>query len=238
MRHHTVMTELIHESFRLINLPFTVALILVLGYWLLVALGALGGPAPDGDLEVNGDAHIDHDVDLDTMHHHVEGHHHGHQGDGGGWYGNVLKFVNLGEVPVMVILSVLILSMWALGIFANAYWTGNSSILKALFLAGNLAASAVITRYATMPLKPLFRILNKQYDEKVELIGQHCRVVSLQATPKSGQAEISTTGVPITINVRTLNDATLNKGDLAVIVREDPGSRIFFITANPLPNHH
>ncbi len=229
------MNELLHESFRLVNLPFTVMLVLVMLYWLLVALGALGGPHPDADLDVSHDAHIDHEVDVDTMHHNVEGHHHGHHSDSGSWYGNVLKFVNLGDVPVMVVLSVLILAMWAFGIFANAYWTGGSVILTAFFLAINVCISAVITRYATMPLKPLFRLLNKQYDEKVEVTGQHCRIVSMEATPEFGQAEISTNGASLLINVRTLNDAVLTKGDLAVIVREDGDKRIFFITANPLP---
>lgn len=229
------MTELFHEAFRLVNFPFTVLLILVVLYWLLVALGAIGGPAADADIDVSHDAHIDHDVDIDTMHHNVEGNHHAHHSDGGSWYGNMLKFVNLGDVPVMVVLSVLILAMWAFGIFANAYWTGGSAILTAVFLVVNVGVSIVLTRYATMPLKPLFRMLNKQYDEKVEIIGQHCRIVSLEATPEFGQAEIVTNGAPITINVRTLNDATLTKGDLAVIVREDSDTRIFFITANPLP---
>ena len=73
------MTELLTESFRLINLPFTILLILVIAYWLLVALGAVSGPTADADLDVGGDAHIDHDVDLDTMHHHVEGHHSAHR---------------------------------------------------------------------------------------------------------------------------------------------------------------
>lgn len=233
------MMELISEAFRLVNLPFTVLLILVVLYWLLVAIGALGGPAPDADLEVHADAHIDHEVDIDTMHHHVEGHHSGHgQSDGGNFWGNTLKFVNLGDVPVMVVLSVLILSMWSFGIVANRYWTGGSYVLAAGFLALNLVVSVVVTRYVTLPLKPLFRILNKQYDEKVEILGKHCRIVTSEATPDFGQAEIATDGVPLLIHVRTMNDAILRRGDIAVVVREDSDRRIFFITANPAPITH
>ena len=232
------MNELLHEAFRLINLPFTVLLILVVGYWLLVALGAIGGPSPEADLDVGGHAHIDHDVDVDTMHHHVEGHHSAHGEAEASWWGNALRFVNLGDVPAMVVLSVLILSMWAFGIVANAYWTGGSALLAGVFLIVNFFVSAVVTRYVTLPLKPLFRILNKQYDEPVKIVGQHCKIVTSEATPEFGQAEIATGGSPLLIHVRTLNDAILQRGDVAVVVREDADRRIFFVTANPLPTTH
>ena len=41
--HLPVMSELISQAFRLVNLPFTLLLILVVIYWLLVAVGAVGG---------------------------------------------------------------------------------------------------------------------------------------------------------------------------------------------------
>lgn len=232
------MFELFSESFRLVNLPFTILLILVVLYWLLVALGAMGGPEADADLDVHSGAHVDHDVDLDTMHHHVEGHHSGHGSqESGSWWGNTLKFVNLGDVPVMVVLSVLILSLWSFSVIANRYWTGGSNLLALAFFGANLVVSIVATRYVTLPLKPLFRMLSKQYDEPVKIIGQHCRVVTSEATPDFGQAEITTSGVPLLIHVRTLNDAILHKGDVAVVVREDAERRIFFITANPIPTN-
>jgi hypothetical protein len=232
------MSELISESFRLINFPFTLLVILVAIYWSLVALGAVSGPTPDADLDVGGDAHIDHDVDLDTMHHNVEGHHSAHGSESGAWWHGALKFVNLGDVPAMVVISVLIVSLWAFGIVANAYWTGGSALLAALFLALNFVVSAVVTRYVTLPLKPLFRMLNKQYDESVQIVGQACRIITSEATPDFGQAEVTTAGAPILIHVRTLNDAVLARGDLAVVVREDGDRRIFFVAPNPLPVTH
>lgn len=231
------MSELLSEAFRLINLPFTILLMLVVIYWLLVAIGAVSGPTPDADFDLDANAHIDHDVDVDTMHHNVEGNHAGHGAhDGGSWWGSALKFVNLGEVPAMVVLSVLILSMWSFGIVANAYWTGGSAALAGVFLVVNFGISMVVTRYVTLPLKPVFRLLNKEYDEKVEIIGRHCRILTSEANADFGQAEITTGGSPILINVRTLNDATLARGALAVVVREDAERRVFFVTGNPLPS--
>jgi hypothetical protein len=231
------MNELISESFRLINLPFTLLLILVVVYWLLVAVGALAGPSADADFDVGSHAHIDHDVDLDTMHHNVEGHHSAHGShDTASWWTGALKFLNLGEVPAMVVFSVLILSMWVFNVLANAYWTGGSALLMGIALGVNLVVSAVVTRYVTLPFKPLFRMLSRDHDEKVTIIGQPCRILTSEATPTFGQAEVNTSGAPILINVRTLGDAIIPKGQLAVVVREDADSRIFFIAPNPLPN--
>lgn len=237
------MSELLSEAFRLINLPFTILLIIVIGYWLLVAVGALGAPGGDGDLDVgahaDADADMDLDHDVDGAHHQVEGHHAAHGShESPSWWVGALKFLNFGDVPAMVILSVLVLSLWSFGIIANAYWTGDSRLLTAAFLGLNFAASVVITRYATMPFKPLFRMLNKDHDENVEIIGKPCRIVTSEATPDFGQAEIAAKGAPIVIHVRTLNDAVLSRGDIAVVVREDRERRIFFIAPNPIPTTH
>lgn len=234
------MSELISEAFRLVNFPFTVLIILVTLYWLLVMFGMVSGDhgvdaagEVGHDLDSGLDTDVDGDADLDAEHH-VEGHHHGHH-DGGSLWTSALKFVNLGEVPVMVVLSVLVLSSWTFSMVANHYWTGGSSLLALVFLGVNFVVTIVVTRYVTMPLKPLFRAINKQYDKPVEIVGMHCKILTSEANAEFGQGEIATDGAPLLINVRVLNNETLRRGDLAVIVREDKENRIFYITANPLP---
>ncbi len=226
------MSELISEAFRLVNFPFTVLIILVTLYWLLVMFGMVSGDhGVDGAGEVGHD--LDADADLDAEHH-VEGHHSGHH-DGPSLWTSALKFVNLGEVPVMVVLSILVLSSWTFSMVANRYWTGGSSLLALVFLVANFVVTIFVTRYVTMPLKPLFRAINKQYDKPVEIVGMHCKILTSEANGEFGQGEITTEGAPLLINVRVLNNETLRRGDLAVVVREDKENRIFYITANPLP---
>jgi hypothetical protein len=69
----------------------------------------------------------------------------------------------------------------------------------------------------------------------LEIIGKHCRITTSEANGTFGQAEITTGGAPLLINVRLLNHELLKRGDIAVIVREDKEKRIFYITPNPLP---
>lgn len=218
------MNELLHESFRLVNFPFTVLLGVMIGYWLLVAFGAL-------DSDFGSDVGGNHDLDVE---HHIEGHHAGHH-DTGNWWASSLKFINLGDVPVLVVMTFLILSMWTFSLISNRYWTGGSSLFAVAFLFVNLAVSAVVTRYVTMPLKPIFRALNKQVSKPIVLVGKHCKITTTEATGEFGQAEITADGSALLINVRVLNDEVLQRGDVAVIVREDADSRIFFVTANPIP---
>lgn len=226
------MSELLHEAFRLVNFPFTVMVLVVVLYWLLVMFGLVSGDhGVDAHGEVGLDAEVDAELDAE---HHVEGHHNAHH-DGGSLWSSALKFVNLGEVPVMVVISILVVASWSFSMIANHYWTGGSALMAALFLAVNLVVSAVVTRYVTMPLKPVFRAINKQYDKPVDVVGSHCRIVTTEATAEFGQGEVTTGGAPLLINVRVLNSETLKRGDLAVIVREDKENRIFYVTANPLP---
>lgn len=219
------MSELISEAFRLVNFPFTVLLGVMIGYWLLVAFGAL-------DSDFGSDVGGNHDLDME---HHIEGHHAGHH-EGGSWWTSSLKFINLGDVPFLVVMTFLTLSMWTFSLISNRYWNPDGSALLAMaFLFVNLAVSVVVTRYITMPLKPIFRALNKQVSKPIVLVGKHCKITTTEATGAFGQAEITTDGSALLINVRVLNDEVLQRGDVAVIVREDADARIFFVTANPLP---
>ena len=77
------MGELLKECCLAVNLPVTVMLVTVLGYWLMVIVGVLGLDALELDLDVDGDL----DADL----------------DGGGWLGSALEFLYLGDVPVVIV---------------------------------------------------------------------------------------------------------------------------------------
>ena len=106
-------------------------------------------------------------------------------------------------------------------------------VLAAAALLPNLAVSIIATRYITFPFRPVFRRLTRERDEQVQIIGRQCIIVTGEATPEFGQAEIKTEGAPLLLNVRTLNDALLTKGETAVVARVDPDRSLYFIT--PLP---
>jgi hypothetical protein len=183
------MLEVLTESIRYVNLPFTVLLGVVVLYWLFVMLGAL-------DLSTGGDA------DADAH----------HEGGGSGWFGHVLHFINVGEVPVMLVASVMILCLWIGSLMTNYYFAGDSVLLACAFLVPNLVLSLIVTRYVTLPLRPLFRYLMKEHGEERIVVGQTCQIITSEATETFGQAQIDTSGAPLLINVRTIDGSALPKG--------------------------
>lgn len=226
------MSELLSEALAFVNLPFTVLLGLVVCYWLLVALGALDTDFGGGDLDAHVDGHLDlhhgHEGDLDG---HGAGH--GHDHDGGGFLSSAAQFVNIGDVPLMVVLSVISLSLWLGSLLANYYLTDHNVLFAMALLVPNFLVSLVVARYLTMPLKPVFRLLRRDDEDKpIEVVGQPCRITT-RASSTVGQAEIELSGAPLLIDVRTLDGAALPKGSTAVVVRHDLERGIYYVAEVP-----
>ena len=118
---------------------------------------------------------------------------------------------------------------------ANRYFTGGSVALTTAALVPNFIVSIIATRYITLPFRPVFRVINRERNEGVVVVGQRCTITTSEATPDFGQAEIKTEGAPLLLNVRTLNDACLAKGETAVVVRVDKDRSLYFITPLPKP---
>ena len=251
------MQEVLTESIQWVNLPFTVLLGIVILYWCMVALGVLdihlfGDADVDLHTDVHSDLHMDVDGDIDADmdgHPFVPGdppHLTGDKAGGiskeltgdqsGSFWINALSFLNIGQVPVMLVLSVLVLCLWLGSMIVNHYVTGGTALLALAALVPNFVVSIIATRYITMPFRPLFRVLTRERDEKIQIVGQRCIVTTSEATPEFGQAEIKTEGAPLLLNVRTINDAYFVRGETAVVVRHDSERGIHFIA--PLPKTH
>lgn len=226
------MTEVFTEALSLVNLPFTVLLGLVIAYWSLVSLGAISDQIGSGlegghDLEAGHDLHTGHDVesgadgavDSDT---HFEG-------TMGGWLTGLMHFINLGEVPIMGMLSILTLCVWTCSMVVNHYFTGHQASLALAFLIPNLVVSAIATRYLTLPLRPLFRLMRRAEGDDAPMVGRACRITTSSANPSFGQAEIETNGAPLLIDVRTMEGTTLPRGANAVIFRADPERNVYYV---------
>lgn len=232
------MLEVLTESVRLANLPFTALLGAVVVYWLMVAVGFLGFEggadahaeaggdvhAGAGDVQANGDVPAGGEGDG-----HADADSHGGDHHGAGLLSHVLHFVNIGEVPVMIVVSVLSLWMWLFSMIANHYF-GEGSILRALaFVVPNLALSMVLTRYLTWPLKKFFVALNREYDEHQPLMGRTCTMTTSEVTGEFGQAQIDRKGAPLLIHVRAADGQALRKGETGLVVREDKRNNIYYV---------
>lgn len=245
------MLEVITEAISGPTLPFTILLGLVLLYWILVGLGLfhVDSDGADGggisDLahaqDHGGVGDVAHAGGDGALHGASDGHadssHHDHSPNAsldnshtGGFFKPFLNFLNIGDVPVTVVLSFLALFLWVCSMILNHYLNPNGNDLRALILlVPNFVASLVATSLVTRPFKKLYRTLNRDFDEHKPVLGRLCTISTSEATETFGQAVVERDGAPLVINVRTFGDLVLKKGDQALIIKEDPTTQIFTV---------
>lgn len=245
------MLELFREALALYNLPITILLGVVVIYWGLVGVGLLDFDTDGGlDLGHTGDLHVGPDVDMDAhvdahVEHSVPGadhdHSHLHHGPDAA-HGPVraaLQFLNFGDVPSMIVVSILTLSFWTFSMVGNHYFNNGSLVRAALLLVPNFLITVALTKILTTPLKKLFTELNRDFDEHKPIIGRTCTIITSEVNDQFGQAQIETSGAPLVINVRTYGGAVFSKGEPALIIKEEKDTQIYTVaklsTANPQP---
>ncbi len=205
------MLDVIQTAFSPVNAVITVLLIMNVMYWITVILGVmdmdfLDFDLPDSDIEVDVDATGEIGMEL------------GHDSI----LRSVLHFFYIGEVPIMLLLSILILSMWTLCMLGNHYLNARDSFLVALPIhAVSLVSSLVICRILAMPLKKIYDMFNKDCNAPGKVTGRICIVTTTSVSDKMGQAEVKTKGAPIVLNVISDSKHVFHKGDEAVVVAKD-----------------
>jgi hypothetical protein len=203
------MIEFIEHCFTAPILPASVLIVLIIVYGVMVILGAV-------DIELFD---LDFDADVD-----IEG--------GITSIGFVtLKFLNIGNVPVMIWVTIFgffwwtaSLLIWQFHDYANqveGIWSIAPIVLR------NMVIAVVGTKFATEPMRKFFDHTDNY--KPADLVGRACHITTYEATTESGQAKLKTDAAPLLIDVRT-DGEVLSKGESATIVDVDLDANIYFIT--------
>ncbi|BAM05046.1 OB-fold-containig protein [Phycisphaera mikurensis] len=198
-----------------VNLVLSVLLCVTGLYWLVVILGAVGIDSLDLDFDA-GDADVDGDVGAH------------------GFVGDTLEFLNVGRVPILVLWSVLLLSLWAIGVLAYPVFGGWGLLFQLLFFVPVLLVSLIVMKLVTMPIARMVKTMeaDSEAESNLKLLGRRCTVSSLTVDTRGGQVEVATAGAPLKLHARTRDESVvLNKGDEAVLVAEDDESRVYYVAA-------
>lgn len=213
------------------NVWFTAPLTIV---FLFALFRLLIGAMDFGDADVDADADIDADVDIDAdldveadvdLDADVEA----DVGEQSPSFGDVFGFLNVGRVPLMVVLMSL-LAVWGItGLIANAalniprnpQWVWISYVV-ALF------CSFLGTRYISMALSKLLPESERAVRD-VQLLGLRGRVISGQITTTFGTARVQVPDGPeLTVSCRAKSEeVTPVKGDTVILIDYDRTKRIF-----------
>ncbi len=206
------MSELLEEALQFYNLPLSVSFGLVVIYWLLAVIGVLDTDALEPDVDLD----IDSDTDL----------------IGGPAMGTGLgRFFNLGDIPIVVFLSVLVSLLWAGAILGNHYLNPSGSYLLAFGLfAVNLVVSLMLTKLLTTPLKPVMRAL-RAGEKHRPVVGRSCIIKTNEVTESFGQAEAEDkSGNPLLIHVRVSpGQEPLAKGDEAIVIERLEEDQVYLV---------
>ena len=170
----------------------------------------------DADVDMDADADIDSDIEADT-------------GLRGPSFGDLFGFLNVGRVPLVVVLMSLFATWGIAGLIANAFlnvpekpqWVWISYVI-AFF------CSFLGTRYISIALSKLFPESERAIND-VQLLGLSGRVVSGQITTTFGTARVRVPDGPeLTVSCRAKSDeVTPVKGDTVILIDYDRTKRIF-----------
>lgn len=185
-----------------LNLPFTILLGLLTLYWLFVILGA-------------ADMDWMPDIDMD---------------DPGGFISPLMEMLNIGEVPIMALASVMGLSCWSFSMLSNHLLNpAQSYTLGLILLVFNIAIGFFGTVLFSKLLVKLVGPIGKEDKEDQKILYKMGIVLTGEVNQSFGQVEITTKGAPITINARTPEGVVLLKGEKALVFDEDQEKGIYFV---------
>jgi len=203
------MIELLNIIFSGVNFFPTLLFALVIGYWVVVLIGALDTDFLDFDVDIDLDLEADFSSEIEVE---------GNPGSNLFALNKLLSFFNLGKIPFMVFLTFLAIPMWFLSIMGN-HLLGNTSIIISLFLLIPIfIISLFIAKIFTIPFVKLFAVLEKESFED-EIIGAVGDVRLAANSDKKGKADVMVGDSFFTIFIKTHESAeTVKKADKILVL--------------------
>ncbi|RYD41133.1 MAG: hypothetical protein EOP83_34285 [Verrucomicrobiaceae bacterium] len=200
-------------------LPLTILLVPVALYWLLNVLGAV-------DLDF-----LDVDVDLDTHAGHSHDGQHDSSSSHDSWFHGALRFVNATDVPVMIVLSVLVILLWACAMIGNVWFNDQQSGLTGGIIVGSaLVTSVILTRFAVAPLKPFFRMIRADDEKHPPVVGRTGIVRTAWVDERTGQVEIEMQGAPLLLNAKVATGTfSIPRNTEVLVISHDPETGVYTV---------
>lgn len=207
--------ELLSESISFYNVAWTILLALCMIYWVSVIVGLADMDFLDIDMDFDADGHVDGDATVDPD---------------GALYG-ILKFFNMGEVPLMVILTVFALSGWVINVLLNFYLNPGWGWLAAVFTIPAMIGGLIMAKIVTTPMISLYKNLGHKGEEAIDFLGRLGVITLSVEEGKMGQAEILVVSDPMIVNVKSKKGVRIGKGTKIIVVDEGEGKNYYWVDA-------
>lgn len=220
------MDLLIQEAISGANLLYTILLGFILLYWVVVIIGALDLDFLNFDVDADTDVDLDMDVDLDTdidteIDTDVEVEGAATNVWSGMSFSHLLAFFNIGKVPFMIFLSILVLSMWTSSILVHYLFGKGIHAFFFIWLVPNLIISLFLTKLFTMPFKGSYAAMNKGGTNKKDLVGKTGELIMQIQPDKMGRMEVYADDEHFTLDVFSHEAYLIERGQRVIIVEYD-----------------
>lgn len=233
------MNNFIDLIFSEVNIVLTVAVGILLIYWILTAVSGI-----DFDLDIDVDIDIDIDSDLDFEA--VEGgnmdfndaasseinkdHIKSKRRKPLKWWQVFLIYFNFVGLPFMFTFTAFFFVWWSLTTLTT-YITGSANntfgFLVMLIL---IIPSLIATKILTTPFKHFFKGVNKDGDKAVDFLGREVILDSTISGDKLGNAQLLADENPMNIYVKSLDGSEIRFREKALIIKQSDDKNYFFIS--------
>lgn len=204
------MSELFNNALTGVNIIPTILLGFVLFYWITVIIGVIDFDL--FDIDIDGDFDVDAGGDIGPFH-------------------AFLAFLNLADLPFMLVFSVIILVFWIIAMFIFLLPITPGGLINGLLLIPAFIVSVLIAKIITNPLKKVFkRVYEEEVYQEEPIVGQIVILTCELKGGRLGQGEIKREGASILINVKQYDDEeTFEKGEEAYVTKKDDKKNIYYI---------
>lgn len=188
---------------------FTILLLVVVGYWLLVILGATEISVLDIELDLDADA-----SSLEAV-------------------TGLMMRMGLYGVPVTIIISLVAIISWLISYYSVYFFFGliPTEILRYLLavpvILGAIYFAVMLTAALIKPLRPLFKKLDQKTVKRV--LGQVAVVRSTTLTNLSGEVVLADGGAGLIFKARSRGTETFSRGARVVLLEYVPELYFYWV---------
>ncbi|TVQ15320.1 MAG: hypothetical protein EA361_06010 [Bacteroidetes bacterium] len=211
------MEKLLHIAFAPANFILTLLLIIVTIYWLIVIFTGfdfdLAEADADFDIDASGDISKPEAGNL----------------EGEGVWSAMLRFFHIGELPVIFIITLVVISMWLINVNITAILgISHNPLGFALYLPGFIV-SMLVTKIIARPFVKLYAMFNHKGETPIDFIGKTGRVISPMRENRLGQIEVHVMKDVIKIYTKSIDGQPIQYNDTVIVLEESPDRKFFFV---------
>ena len=200
-----------------VNIGLTILLGLSVLYWIFTIISGT-----DVQLDLDLDADLDGSLDVSEHDGLVEINH-----EPSAWV-QFLRFLDLDVIPITFFLTIFFLFSWVISVNLNYYfplphWMGF------LLLIPIMAASLLFAKWAALPFRSLFKVINHQGEKPYDFLGRTGIMRSAAEGDKFGMLELLIQNDPIKLMVKTKDGKRIETGEQAMVIDESSDKKFYYV---------